>query len=355
MDYINIYGPSKSASVVASAGNVRYDGHMISVSCIVPTFKRIDQTLLSLDLLLTSDGVGSVFDLEIIVSDATPDDSLRDAVIAKFADKIIYSRPEKNGIAASKNSGAKRATHPILIFTDSDMEVEKNTILSAIESLKTHPTAAMVGGFVMWKGGPSDKMKDRPRSEDRMERKGETAYIEALYSRFIATYKDIFWSVGGYDEEVFNMRGEGSDLSIRYWRAGYPLTFDESIIVHHVHDVPDAAAVRVNHSEWGIARDLLLLGYKYGMFDEDWQSFASTVAMNFAPLGSQGPYRMLQGIGKQLDMIVQSKKKLDEFRASDKPVYDFKFLEIFSNTALFDQSIDAAKARISASFLQTFV
>lgn len=319
---------------------------MVNVSVVMPAFKRIDQTLLTLDLLLGSDGFGSAFDMEIIVSDATPDESLKQALEAKFGEKIIYNKPEKSGIAASKNSGAARAKHSVLLFCDSDMEVEKRTVLAAIESLKSHDSAGMVGGYVMWKGGPNDGMKDRPRSEDRMVRKGTTIYIEALYSRFVATYANVFRAVGGYDESVFNMRGEGSDLSIRYWRAGYPLTFDESIIVHHVHDVPDAAAVRVQHSEWGIARDLLLLGYKYGMFDEDWKSFAATIAMNFSPLGSQGPYRLLQGIGKQMDMIVQSKAILDEFRFQDKPVYDFKFLEIFSDTEKFEACINQAGAKL---------
>lgn len=318
---------------------------MVSVSCIVPTYKRIDQTLTTLDLLLASDGIHSVYELEIIVSDSTPDESLKAAVHAAYGDNVRYVRPDHEGIAKNKNAGAKASSHPILIFCDSDMEVEKNTILETVEYMRTHPSVGMVGGFVMWKGGPHDKMKDRPRSEDRTNRKGDTAYIEALYSRYIATYRDIFWLVGGYDEDVFNMRGEGSDLSVRYWRAGFPLAFHEGIIVHHVHDVPNAAAVRVNHSEWGIARDFLLLGYKYKMFDSDFATFATTVSMNFTPLGMQGSYRMLQGIGKNLDQIAASKMKLDYFRATDTPVYDFKFLEIFSNKEIFEECISQASDR----------
>ncbi len=319
---------------------------MTSVSLVMPAYKRIDQTMLTIELLLGSAGLHTEFELELIVSDSTPDDSLKDAVTAKFGDTIRYIRPERSGIAANKNAGAKAARNPILIFSDSDMEPEKYTLLTAIQSLKMHDTAAMVGGNVIWKGGPQNAKKDRPRPEDRMLRKGNTAYIEALYSRFIITYKKVFDEVGGFDEIVFNMRGEGSDLSIRYWRAGFPLTFDDGIVVHHVHDVPDAAAVRVNHSEWGIARDLLLLGYKYGMLENEPQEFATTVAMNFAPLGTLAPYRMLQGIGNNLQMIVDAKPVLDEFRKNDKPMYDFKFLEIFSNTVLFEECIVTSAEKI---------
>jgi hypothetical protein len=120
-----------------------------------------------------------------------------------------------------------------------------------------------------------------------------------------------------------------------------------------VHDVPDAAAVRVNHSEWGIARDFLLLGYKYKMFESDFATFATTVSMNFTPLGMQGSYRMLQGIGKNLDQIAASKMKLDYFRALTLQ-YDFKFLEIFSNAKVFEECVGASESRMAAVHRQIF-
>jgi GT2 family glycosyltransferase len=321
---------------------------MVSVSCIVPTYKRIDQTLSTLDLILASDGIHSIFELEVLVVDATLDESLKAAVLASYGDKVKYIHSEHEGIAINKNVGAKASSHPILIFCDSDMEVEKNTILGAVDYLRIHPSVGMVGGFVMWKGGPNDKMKDRPHSEDRMIRKGDTAYIEAIYSRFIATYRDIFWQVGGYDEEIFKMSGEGADLSIRYWRAGYTLAFYEGIVVHRVSDILSPSEHRSDHPEWGIARDFLLLGYKYKMFESDFSTFASTVSMNFSPLGMQGAYRMLQGIGRNLDQIAASKMKLDVFRATDTPVYDFKFLEIFSNAKVFEECVGSSESRIGS-------
>lgn len=328
---------------------------MPAVSVIIPTFKRVEQTVKTIQLLLASDGVGKEFDLEIIVSDSTPDESLHTAVSTRFGPNLIYVRPEKAGIAANKNAGVKAARHQILIFCDSDMEVEKHTVQNALDSLKQHETAAMVGGRVVWRGGPHEGEVDRPRPEDRMKLVGTTRYTEALYSRFIATYKDVFTAVGGYDEIIFNMRGEGSDLSARYWRAGYPLVFEESIVVHHVHEAPDSAALRVAHPEWGIAKDLLLLGYKYKMFEDDYPAFAQTVAMNFTPLGSQGTYRMLQGIGLNYDLIVAMKPALDAFRAHDAPAYDFKFLEVFSKAKLFEACVGASKQKLSGARAATFV
>ncbi len=320
---------------------------MIKASCVMPAFQRVDQTLLSLDLILLSDGLGSSFELEIIVADSTPDDTLKNAIAKKFGTRIVYVKSEKHGIAANKNSGAKAATNPILIFCDSDMEVEKSTFFSAVNSLQNHPKTAALGGTVLWRGGPDNGQKDRPRIEDRLLIKDNTTFIEALYSRFLATYKDVFWAVGGYDQEVFNMRGEGSDLSCRYWRAGFPLAYEEAVVVNHVHDVPDAAAVRVDHPEWGIAKDLLVLGYKYDMFNNGFKNFPATVDINFSPLGAEGYYRMLQGIGRHYEELIVAKPALDAFRAQDKPAYDFKFLEVFSNNEMFNACVDEAGPRLA--------
>lgn len=316
------------------------------ISIVVPVFKRVDQTLDTINLLLGSEGVGREFDLEVIAADSTPDNELKLALQKEFNKKVIYTRPQIPGIASNKNQGASLSTGEILIFCDSDMEVEKDTILNTISSLREHKTAAAVSGQVFWRTGEKDGALDRPRPEDRIKKIENTSYTEAIYSRYIATYRKVFWNVGRYDEKVFNLRGEGSDLSIRYWRTGYPLVFEKSIKVHHIHDAPDSAALRISHPEWGIAKDLLILAYKYDMFDGEYENFNSTVAANFKQFGEENCFRLLQGIGKHLEFIAQVKPILDAEKKEMKIVYDFKFLEIFSNKELFEKCIKEAEVRL---------
>lgn len=312
---------------------------MLYLSIIVPAYKRVEQTLKTIELLIGSRGYGKEFNAEIIVADSSPDDELKNAIKIKFNDSIVYTRPDKEGIATNKNQGAKIARHSILIFCDSDMEVEPNTLFNTIKSFKEHQTAAAIGGQVIWKGGNKDGQHDRPRKEDRMITQENTTYIEAIYSRYIAMYKEVFDGVGGYDEEVFNMRGEGSDLSVRLWRAGYPLVYDESIIVHHVYDAPDSIALRIDHPEWGIAKDLLLLAYKYDISDEKYTNFVNTVAANFKPMGDLGFYTIIEGIARNMDLIQEVKPLIDKKKLTMKAEYDFKFLEIFSDGTIFKKCI----------------
>lgn len=316
------------------------------ISVIVPSYKRVEQTLDTISLLLESKGVGEEFDLEVIVADSSPDNELELALKREFNGKVIYVRPQITGIASNKNQGAKLATGEILIFCDSDMEVEKDTLLNTVTSLREHKTAAAIGGQVFWRTGDRDGTLDRPRPEDRLEKVENTVYTEAIYSRYIATYRKVFWEVGGYDEKVFNMRGEGSDLSVRYWRAGFPLVFDEAIKIHHVHDAPNSAALRISHFEWGIAKDLLILAYKYDMFDGEYENFKKTVAANFEQFEEENAFRLLQGIGNHLDFIVQTKPIIDEEKKTMKTAYDFKFLEIFSEKELFEKCIGEAEGRL---------
>lgn len=304
---------------------------MSAASIIVPAYQRIQQTLQTIQFLLASSAVKHI-GLEVIVADSTPGEDLRTAIENAFGTRVRYTRPDNPGIASNKNQGARIASHPLIIFCDSDIEVEPDTLIRTVEFLRTHPTAGAMGGTVLWRGGTKDAKPDRPRSEDRIYRHDDTVYVEAIYSRYIATYKDIFWNVGGYDESVFNMRGEGSDLSARFWRAGYPLTYNKDVVVHHVYDAPDSAAIRVSHPEWGVARDLLLLAYKYGMLDKTYSNFIQTVAANFQ----------------------ESVAVLDAFRHRDQPSYPFPFLEVFSDTHLLHACLASAQKRTKAAWAGVF-
>ena len=83
------------------------------------------------------------------------------------------------------------------------------------------------------------------------------------------------------------------------------------------------------------------------MFDDGFKNFMATVDINFSLLGSEGYYRLLQGIGRHYDFLVSAKPALDAYRAKDTPTYDFKFLEIFTSAEMLDACLDTAESRLS--------
>ncbi|MEX2007871.1 MAG: glycosyltransferase [Candidatus Levyibacteriota bacterium] len=317
----------------------------MKISIIIPTYRRVEQSLKTVELLLKS-GEASGLDIEYIVSDSTENDSLKNGFASHFGDKVIFKKLFRRGIALGKNHGAELATGSIIIFCDSDIEVEEDTISSTIEALKGNPTAGGLGGQVIWKGGEKDGQIDAPHVHDRIKQIGSTIYLEAIYSRYFATYKKIFLKVGEYDDEVFNMRGEGSDISTRYWRAGFPLVYSSNIKIHHIYEAPESVT-RVENPSWAVAKDLLLLGYKYDLFDGGkYKNFEDTIIGNFKSYVDEGYVNILAGIGSHFDFINTVKPILDRQKKEMKPLYDFKFLEVFSDEKLFRDCIESSAQRI---------
>ena len=306
-------------------------------SIIIPCYKRIDQTKRTLKLLLESRGWGSNFKSEIIVVDSTPDNSLKKTLVS-FDNQIKYIQPPKKGISVNKNVGAREAEGDILIFCDSDIEVKKDTLKKAITAFKAHPKAAMIMGTAIWKGGEEDGQKDRPRREDRILKYQGTNFVEAIYGRFMATYKKIFWQVGGFDEEFFNMRGEGSNLSIRYWRNGFPLVYEPKIKVCHVFGAADAITRNISHPERGPLRDWLILSLKYGLWGRK-GNFAKTMSWFEEWFGKSDKYVIMENVVELLPWFAENWEKIIKSRENEPKKYDFKFLEIFSERKLFEKCV----------------
>lgn len=319
---------------------------MLGISIIIPTFKRVEQTDKTLTILYKSSGWNRDYLPEIVIADSTPDDSIK-KILTEFMDPVpLYIRPQLTGIAANKNVGANLAKNELIIFCDSDMEVESDTLINTLMYLQSHKNVAMVGGQVIWKGGELDGQHDRPRREDRMKKIDETTYVEAIYSRYMATYKTLFWQVGGYDEDVFNMRGEGSDLSIRFWRSGLPLGFNEQIKVHHVDDASSSATRHIQHPERGIIRDLIQLGFKYGLSDEESPNFAKTLAWVTEQFGEKDKYIIIDSIVSLLPYFWENREKIEKSRENIPREYDFKFLDVFTKNDMFVDCVEKAEERI---------
>lgn len=322
------------------------NSNLPEISIIVPTFKRVDQTKKTLSLLYKSNGWNSVYIPQVVIADSTEDKSIEKMILTFSHPAPVYVRPEKPGIAANKNAGAGKAESEVLIFCDSDMEVDSDTLLNTLIYLKEHKNIAMVGGRVIWKGGDRDGMADRPREEDRIRQVEGANYIEAIYSRFMATYKSIFWRVGGYDEEVFNMRGEGSDLSIRYWRSGFPLGYSEKIIVHHENETEGAVTRGIDHPERGIIKDLIQLGYKYGLSSTDSPNFAKTLEWITKDFKDRDKYIIIESIVNLLPYFWEKREEIEASRLNIPSEYDFKFLDVFTKKNLFSDCIGKAKEKI---------
>lgn len=123
--------------------NILDDTRRVSLSLISPAYNNGEE----LGGLLNSlkDDFARNPSLEmIVVDDCSPNNSVVETV-EKFNFVKFIRLPENKGAAAARNTGARAATHQILVFIDSDVQVESDTIKKIEEAMRDERIKIMVG------------------------------------------------------------------------------------------------------------------------------------------------------------------------------------------------------------------
>jgi glycosyltransferase involved in cell wall biosynthesis len=318
---------------------------MKKVSVIIPAYKRVHHTDVCIDSILKSKGIGDIFDLEIVVSDASPDDSVM-KMMRKFKEfnNIKYIHEKKPiFVGESRRRGVNISTGDILVFSDSDIEVCPDTLSKLVKTFEKTPTAGMVTTKVIYKKGSKVGQIDRPRKEDRRIKIGSVTYQETNYGRFLGTYRKLFKHIGGYDS-IFESRGEGVDLSCRYWRAGFPIVYNKDIIVYHHHDAPDSLT-RTGDGTSKMFASLILMTYKYDINYENSPTFSGIMnhGRDFHDKKLFDPVLASSGM---LDWFVHRYKDIKKSKKALPLNYDFKPQEVFTDEERLALCISKASDRI---------
>ncbi len=201
----------------------------IFISVIVPV-RNASQYL---DRCLAAIIASSYFSYEIIVvDDCSTDDS---SEIAHKRGARVLALPRQSGPAAARNYGADEARGDILLFVDSDVLVQRETISRFADDFITNPDIAAVFG----------SYDDSPASPDFLSQ------FRNLFHHFIhqhshkeaktfwagcgAIYREIFYKLQGFDELRYPKPSiEDIELGLRMWKSGYPILMDKELQVKHL-------------------------------------------------------------------------------------------------------------------------
>ncbi len=327
------------------------------LSVVIPCYKRPGQVSRCLRLLLDSAGLGKRFSLEVILVDDSPNDKIRMRAASLAAKNpegvsIRYKKPRRNaGIARARNIGAGLARHDIIVAMDSDIEVERDTIMQTLSTFEANPKAAMACGRVYWLGGSVDGKLDRPRNHDRRVTVGKATYIEMMHGRYVAFLRKAFKRVGGYDSSLFPMQGEGPDLSIRFWRAGYPIAYNPKIKVHHLSGYAKREKMKSPYLYHGwnmhrtamMFRSILLYFHKYGCIGHGKSNWMRTISLESEKNFGQGSeYVILSSLAGTLQWISRNWKMIESSRKKVPKKYDFKPYDVFTDREMLKRCIRAA-------------
>ena len=209
---------------------------MVRFSVIIPTYNR--PALLAACL-------GSFLDLEyppgawelIIVNDggersfSSISDSLRDQL------PLVLIENEHGGPAKARNAGARTARGEFLSFTDDDCRVDPNW-LQAYDHCFSSSTLSAAGGSII--NPYPDNLPAETWSQYMIYLRTKVmrdtqGNLLLLTSNNAAYRRDVFLSLGGFDEEFPFAAAEDSELGSRLVGSGFEQDYCPEAIVWHEH------------------------------------------------------------------------------------------------------------------------
>ena len=114
------------------------------ISIIVPAYNEEKNIAKCIEAMLKQT---SSHQIEIILVNDGSTDKTRD-IASKYPIKVINHNPNK-GKATALNTGIENSTGDILIFSDSDSEIEANALNSIIEHFESNPDVQAIAGNVL--------------------------------------------------------------------------------------------------------------------------------------------------------------------------------------------------------------
>jgi glycosyltransferase involved in cell wall biosynthesis len=167
----------------------------------------------------------------VVVDDGSTDDSA--ALAGPLADTLIPS--ERRGASGARNLGALHATGDVLVFTDADVVVPSHafTVLQEVFGAAEAPDAVQgVYAAACPHHNAASQYKNLYYHYSWTKRVRNPRLASAA-SFFLAIRKDVFVSLGGFDERIHAPTVEDADLGYRLVRSGGSIVLDTRLEVVH--------------------------------------------------------------------------------------------------------------------------
>ncbi len=181
---------------------------VLSLSLIINTYNRRHlllpllgaiqrQTLEAFEVVIADDGS----------SDGTPQSARQLAPSLRYPLKVVTQEDRGFRAAASRNNGARAAAGSQLVFMDDDC-LPSDQYLQLYRAARA-PETLLRGDIIFV---PSFDHLDQALEVKRA--------ADDLWGANFSVPADLFWKIGGFDEDFIDEAGEDTDLHLRLLRAG---------------------------------------------------------------------------------------------------------------------------------------
>lgn len=222
----------------------------LRLSVIIPTFRRFEPLLATLDDVLRQDYP----DFEVVVADQNG------AWPAEFADRVESIKRDRRvrwidvsrpGVVVARNLAVAASDGQVLVFIDDDVSIPRRTFLSAHASNYAHDTIAAVAGRITTPEqarAASSGAADGPRSYLPVPANRSPLQQAIWFDRTATQAQEVcafctcngsvrrsaFLAIGGFDE-LFggHSYGDDTDLALRLQQAGFRTVYDPAPVLVH--------------------------------------------------------------------------------------------------------------------------
>jgi len=246
------------------------------ISVIIPIYNRRD----NLRLVLAALDRQSLREFEVVISDDGSSDNPVE-VLHEFDVgldlKYVWQQHRGYRLSKVRNNGARIATGAALVFVDSDVMLNRYA-LEHYRNIFVVTPSLIVGGRYDWLPpireyedgmevvgiqGPDPRCEDPTfLGWDDTETGLRTRYALHLYGGNQLIPKEVYESLGGYDENMVGHGGEDAEFGMRAEEAGFMALFTEKVIGWHLYHHRDQAR---NKQE--VAKNIEYLEEKHNLGD----------------------------------------------------------------------------------------
>lgn len=205
-------------------------GSAAAVSVIIPYYNDAARLQTVLDGLSHQVFDG---DIEVIIAD---DGSTTPPVpVCVHPVRIIAQEDLGFRAAAARNLGASLASHGILAFLDGDTVPDPGYLRAATSWVAGAPRCVVVGRR-LHDGVEPEWLRRAWEQSGNLAHSDETSW-RFLISAVLTCSKELFNTVGGFDDSMIGYGGEDWELGWRLWQAGAVFLHEPAALARH--DEPD--------------------------------------------------------------------------------------------------------------------
>ncbi|HUY65991.1 MAG TPA: glycosyltransferase [Acidimicrobiales bacterium] len=192
-------------------------------------------------------------------------------VAERHSEVTVVRSVANRGFAGGCNLGASRASGRYLVFLNDDAVVTEGWLDGLVHMASTVPLSGAVASLVMDQkdrilefGGGMDHLVpsalERGKGRYRAELVGPQLVAYASGCSLLVE-RDLFDSLGGFDERFYPAYFEDADLSRRIWEAGRVVAVTPASVVQHIE----------SHSTNWVLKEILYDASR-GTFESKWSS-----------------------------------------------------------------------------------